>query len=67
MTVKIEKVSFRGWKNCVKIADEKAEAIVSADFGPRIQFKTVCAITFPYAATSIGALWTILSGRKAIP
>jgi hypothetical protein len=38
MTVKIEKVSFRGWKNCVKIADEKAEAIVSADFGPRILF-----------------------------
>ena len=24
-------------------------------------------ITFPYAATSIGVLWTILSGRKVIP
>lgn len=36
MNVKIEKVNFCGWKNCIKIGDDKAEAVVSTEFGPRI-------------------------------
>lgn len=36
MPVKITKVEFAGWKNCVKISDEKLELIVTADIGPRI-------------------------------
>lgn len=36
MAVKVERVEFCGWKNCIRVSDGKAEAIVSADFGPRI-------------------------------
>jgi hypothetical protein len=32
----MEKVSYRGWKNCIRIANEAVEMIVTADVGPRI-------------------------------
>lgn len=35
-SVKIEKVEYLGWENCVKISNGKVEAIVTTDVGPRI-------------------------------
>ncbi len=34
--VKMEKVEFEGWKNCVKLSNGQIELIATADVGPRI-------------------------------
>ena len=36
MSVKIEKVSWGGWPNCYRLANDEVELIVTADVGPRI-------------------------------
>lgn len=34
--VTVEKIVYRGWSNCYRVADQTVEAIVTADVGPRI-------------------------------
>lgn len=34
--VTVEKIVYRGWPNCYRIADETVEVVVTADVGPRI-------------------------------
>ena len=34
--MKIEKTEFGGWANCLRIANEHAELIVTLEVGPRI-------------------------------
>lgn len=34
--IKVEKIAFNGWKNCIKITNGKVELIVTTDVGPRI-------------------------------
>lgn len=36
MSVTIEKVEWKGWPNCWRIANDKAELIVTQDVGPRV-------------------------------
>lgn len=33
---KVEKVSFKGWKNCYRISNDIVELIITSDVGPRI-------------------------------
>ena len=34
--INIEKVTFQGWANCIKISNQVVEVIVTTDVGPRI-------------------------------
>src|SRR5882757_2728484 len=34
--MKIEKIAFGGWQNCLRIANDHAELIITLDVGPRI-------------------------------
>ena len=36
MTVKIEKIEYKGWQNCYRVANGAIELIVTGDVGPRI-------------------------------
>src|SRR5580693_524463 len=35
-TVKVEKVEYKGWKNCYRVANGEIELIVTGDVGPRV-------------------------------
>jgi hypothetical protein len=35
-SVKVEKVEYKGWKNCYRVTNGEIEAIVTGDVGPRI-------------------------------
>ena len=42
MSVRLEKLAYGGWPNCVKLTDGRLEAVVTLDVGPRvIRFGTV--------------------------
>jgi len=34
--VKVEKVTYKGWRNCYRVSNDQIELIVTADVGPRI-------------------------------
>src|SRR6266852_9627734 len=34
--VKVEKVEYKGWKNCYRVANGQIELVVTGDVGPRI-------------------------------
>jgi hypothetical protein len=34
--VKVDRVEYKGWKNCFRVSNDEIEAIVTADVGPRI-------------------------------
>ena len=34
--VKVEKVEYKGWRNCYRVSNGEVEAIVTADVGPRV-------------------------------
>lgn len=36
MSAKLTKIEFAGWANCLKLADEKLEMIITTDVGPRV-------------------------------
>jgi hypothetical protein len=36
MSMQAEKIEYRGWKNCYRIANERVDLILTADIGPRI-------------------------------
>lgn len=70
MPVKITKVEFAGWKNCVKIADEKLELIVTTDVGPRIISlstpggKNVFCVKKDHAGLTGGEEWRLYGGHR---
>ncbi|HEX9061498.1 MAG TPA: hypothetical protein VF941_15055, partial [Clostridia bacterium] len=34
--VKIEKISYKGWDNCIQLSNEIIDAVITTDVGPRI-------------------------------
>src|SRR5215831_5842029 len=34
--VKVEKVEYKGWRNCYRVSNGEVELIVTADVGPRV-------------------------------
>ena len=34
--VKVDKVEYKGWKNCYRVSNGEIEAIVTSDVGPRV-------------------------------
>ncbi len=36
MTIKIEKINYRGWEDCLRLSDDKLNLVVTTQVGPRI-------------------------------
>ncbi len=70
MSIVVEQVSFRGWPNCWRVANEALELIATADVGPRIISmrlsggENLLFVRDEFAGLTGGAEWRNYGGHR---